>query len=180
MSSKRQPHLPGFGKLSIKEFGGTSLKGNPREARPLSTKRPVHLVMRSSLAKGDRSLLKRGRSQEIEKLVRSLAKAKGVKLYRFANSGNHLHFLMLPSSRRAFQAYIRAISGVIARMSLGVERGRAKGIRFWDARPFTRIVEWGREFKTVSAYVIQNTLEAIGFIPYQTRKLKHRSALAPG
>jgi REP element-mobilizing transposase RayT len=167
---RRQPHLPGFGKLSVKEFGGTALKGNPREARPLSAKRPVHLVMRSRLAVGPRSFLKRER--QIQALVQRLARQKGVKLYRFANAGNHLHFLLLVPSRREFRAYVRAVSGIVARITLQAERGRAQAEKFWDARPFTRIVEWGRDFQSVCRYVMQNTLEALGFIPYQERKTR--------
>jgi hypothetical protein len=93
-----------------------------------------------------------------------------VKVYRFSNSGNHLHFIVLPSSREAFKTYIKAVTGIIARLTLGAERGSAKGLRFWDAKPYTRILEWGRDFKTACRYVLQNTLEALGFIPYQPRK----------
>jgi REP element-mobilizing transposase RayT len=194
MRGKMQPVLPGFGKLDVKEFGGTLVKGNPREKRPLSLKRPVHVVLKSSIAKGEMSFLKRGRAKQIESLVRRIAKQKGVKVYRYANAGNHLHLLVLPRSRESFNAYIRALSGLIARITLGVERGKAKasdcertfqlnGVRkksarggrvasFWDARPYTRIVEWGRDFRSVCSYVVQNTLEAIGFIPYQPRRQK--------
>jgi len=146
-----------------------------RGKRPISTQRPMHLVMRSTLACGERSFLKKSNARQIDSLVRKLAKEKGVKLYRFANSGNHLHFLLLPSSRAAFRVYIRAITGVIARISLGVERGKAKGLKFWDARPFTRIVEWGRDFRGMCDYVLQNTLEAIGFIPYRPRRRKNKN-----
>ena len=166
----RQGLLPGFGKLSKKDFGGALLKGNPRECRPISAKRPIHLVMRSSLAKGELSFLRPKRAKIIETLVRRLARERGVRIYRYANSGNHLHLVLLPRSRTAFVSYIRAVSGLIARITLEVERGRALGVKFWDARPYTRIVEWGREFKAVCAYVLQNTLEATGFIAYQPRR----------
>jgi len=177
MRAKRQPSLPGFGKFEIKEFGGSYLKGNAREERPISAKRPMHLVMRSTLARGERSFLNKSKARQIESLVHKLAKEKGVKVYRFANSGNHLHFLLLPSSREAFHSYIRAISGLIARISLGVERGKALGLKFWDARPYTKIIEWGREFRSVCNYVLQNTLEAIGFIAYQPRGRKKQQIL---
>jgi REP element-mobilizing transposase RayT len=170
MRGKRQPSLLGFGKLDEKEFGGSRLRGNPREQRPIAVKRPMHLVMRSTLARGERSFLRKQNARRIETLVRKLGKEKGVNVYRFANSGNHLHFVVLPSSRPAFRAYVRAVSGLIARISLGVERGTPKGLKFWDARPYTRIVEWGRDFKSVCDYVLQNTLEAIGFIAYQPRE----------
>ena len=40
---------------------------------------------------------------------------------------------------------------------------------FWQTRIFSRIVSWGREFKAVKAYVIQNTLEALGLVSYKPR-----------
>ena len=65
----------------------------------MAMKRPVHLVMKSSLARGDKSFLNTARKKAIEQLLYRLGKQKGVKLYRYANSGNHLHLLILPSSR---------------------------------------------------------------------------------
>ncbi len=168
----RQLLFPSFDYLKIKDFGGSLIKGNPREQRPISTKRPMHLVLRSSLAKGDRSFLNSKRSRRIHKVIHRAAKHQNVKIYRYANSGNHLHMIILPASRVAYLKFIRVISGLIARMTLGVERGKALGIQFWDARPFTRILEWGKDFKKSCAYLRQNTLEALGFIPYQTRKAK--------
>jgi hypothetical protein len=169
MRGKKQPSLPGFGKMDVKEFGGTRLRGNAREERPISAKRPMHLVMKSSLAKGELSFLRACRAKRIESLVFRMGREHKVKVYRFANSGNHLHILVLPSSRKAFNRYIRALSGVIARVTLNVQRGNGLRLKFWDARPFTRIVEWGRAFKSVCNYILKNTLEAIGFIPYQPR-----------
>ena len=77
-------------------------------------------------------------------MVHRIGKLNGVKVYRYANSGNHLHLIVSPRSRQAFRAYLQAISGIIARMTLNVERGKPLGIQFWDARPFTKIVEWGK------------------------------------
>jgi REP element-mobilizing transposase RayT len=176
VSSRKQQYLPGFDQLGLgeKEFGGSKLlkKSHAREARPISIKRPMHLVMRSTLATGERSFLRAKRARKIEELVHRLGKEKGVKVYRFANSGNHLHFIVLPRSREAFKAYIKAVTGIIARLTLGAERGSAKNTRFWDAKPYTKIIEWGREYKTVCSYLLQNTLEALGFIPYTPRKRK--------
>ncbi|MBL7714141.1 MAG: transposase [Bdellovibrionales bacterium] len=167
-----------FEKERIKDFGGALLKGNPRDRRPISMKRPMHLVLRSSLARGEKSFLHGKRRSAISALVDKLARSKGVKIYRLANSGNHLHLLVLPRSRSGFNGFVRALSGLIARMVLGVERGRSKGLKFWDSRPFTRIVEWGRDFRNACAYVRQNTLEALGFVVYRPRS-KKRSADGP-
>ena len=176
MRSSQQFIFSGFEKLKIKDFGGALIKGNPREARPVSTKRPMHLVMRSTLARGERSFLRPARAKQIKDLVQRTSQRHGVKVYRFANSGNHLHLVIKPVSKRAFQTYIRAISGLIARITLGAEKGKAKGLKFWDARPFTRIVEWGQDYQNVCNYVLQNTVEAIGFIAYQPRGRKKARA----
>lgn len=156
---------------TAKHFGGMYLKNsNAKTKRPLSFKRSVHLVLRSSLAKGERSFLRKNR--EIQQIINAQGKNLGVKVYKLANAGNHLHLLILPHSRRAFHRFIRAISGLIARAVLGVERGKSKGLKFWDKRPFTQIVEWGRQYRNTCKYLMQNTLEALGFIPYQPRKYK--------
>ena len=176
MRRAKQDLLPGFEKAGIKKFGGTMLKGNAREQRPISVKRPIHLVMKSSLARGENSFLSKKRARRIQDLVHLQGQLCGVKVYRFANSGNHLHLVIKPVSKRAFQTYIRATSGLIARITLGAEKGKAKGLKFWDARPFTRIVEWGQDYQNVCNYVLQNTLEAIGFIAYQPRGRKKARA----
>jgi REP element-mobilizing transposase RayT len=177
MRSSKQFTFTGFEKLKIKDFGGMLIKGNARETRPISTKRPMHLVMRSTLAKGERSFLRPARARQLRSLVERASQKHGVKVYRFANSGNHLHMIVLPRSRDGFNAFIRSISGLIARLTLGVERGRALGLKFWDARPFTRILEWGKDYTNACQYLLQNTLEALGFVPYLLRTARVRTSL---
>jgi len=46
--------------------------------------------------------------------------------------------------------------------------------KFWDQRPFTKILEWGRMHRAALKYLTQNTLEALGFVSYQTRGMKLR------
>lgn len=157
-----------------KEFGGAHLKrSHAKKARPISTKMAMHLTLRSSKAKGDKSFLSnRNRATLIEKKVRELARKSGVTIYRFANVGNHIHLLVRATYRRGFVSFLRAISGIIARIALGAERGSAKlkeAVRFWDQRPWTRILAWTKDFYNVKKYVEQNFNEAMGFIPYKPR-----------
>ena len=42
--------------------------------------------------------------------------------------------------------------------------------QFWALLIYTRLITWGREFKTVGRYILQNTLEALGLIVYKPRK----------
>jgi hypothetical protein len=149
-------------------FGGSFLKNsNAKSKRPISTKRSMHLVMRSLVARGSFSFLKKDR--EIRGIINLQARNFGIKIYRIANGGNHLHLIILPSSRQAFVYFLRSISGLIARLILGSQRGNPAHKRFWEKRPFTRIVEWGRDYRAACQYLVRNTLEALGFIPYQPR-----------
>jgi hypothetical protein len=173
MKRAKQIAFEMFRQKDIKEFGGRLLKGNAKEKRPVSVKRAMHLVVRSSKAHGSYSMFRKERL--IQETVMKQGRRFGVKVYRLANGGDHLHLTVLPRSRAAFNSFIRSVTGLIARLILGAERGNAKGIKFWDNRPYTKIIEWGREFRAVSQYLLQNTLEALGFIDYQPRKRHLRS-----
>lgn len=69
----------------------------------------------------------------------------------------------LPASRgrRAYQQARAEIQG--------------KGQQFFQFRPFTRMINWGRDFQNCGRYLRQNVLEAMGFIPYQPRGRKIKS-----
>jgi len=161
-----------------KEFGGARLKkSHAKKSRPIAIKKTMHLTLRSSKAKGEKSFrYDKNRIQKIDKVVRTQARKFGVDIYRFAIVGNHLHMLVKASYRRGFIAFLRSISGIIARIALGAERGRAKlresARGFWDQRPWTRILFTWTEFKNVKKYVEQNFNEAMGFVPYKPRKYK--------
>ncbi len=157
---------------NVRHFGGSYLKNHPKEKRPITTRKSMHLVMRSLLAVGTRSFLRQ--DQKLQAIINKQAKRFGVKIYRFANGGNHLHIVILPRSRKAFNAFIRSITGLIARFVMKTQRGTPMRESFWEKRPFTRVVEWGNAFKNVCAYLVQNTLEALGFIEYKPRKSRFK------
>ena len=151
-------------------FGGALLdRGSPRTRRPIHPRQPHHLVLRTTRARGALSLLAPGRARRIQTLAFRLGHTLGVRVYTYANAGNHLHLLVQPRSREAFHAYIRALSGLVARLTLRAERGRPTRRPFWDRRPWTRIVAWDRDFEVVLTYVIRNALEAERLIPYRAR-----------
>jgi hypothetical protein len=166
--------LPGLSPSVAKSFGGRLVKGNPRSARPMSTRKPVHLVLNASVGLGSKSLLNPRFAKRIQKIVYRSGRKLGVKVYRFANAGTHLHLVILPCSKKAYLSFIRGISGLIARLVTGRERSVAensanqkqnsKHIRFWDARPFTRILEWGRDYAVASRFLKQKSLAALGFV----------------
>jgi len=170
-SNSTQVALPGLDFKKQRSFGGSLLKNShAKVARPLSSKQALHIVLRSDDAQGARSMLKKERV--IQNTFLKLGRKHGVKVYRVANAGNHLHLLVRFTQRRGLQNFLRGSTGLIARKMMGRERGpalekdetRISKKNFWTQRPFTRIVSWGRDFNSTLAYVNLNTLESLGFI----------------
>lgn len=160
----QQMTFNGFEDLGTKRFGGLELKGNPRNARPISLSRPVHLVLKSELAKGHRSFLRKTYASRIEASVRRLSKLTNLRVYRFVNAGDHLQLILQVRSRKAFHKFVRALTGHIARIVLDAERGRAQEKKFWIARPFTRILDWKKEFTKCKLFIEKKRLLALGFL----------------
>lgn len=159
--TKRQKQLEFSGAHFIKpgfEFGGAQLKSNPKGRRPLSTKLPIHLTLRAR-----RSVLRLPKtykfvSQEIERV----AKKHGIKIYRFANVGNHIHLLIRLGKISAWAGFIRELTGRIAQ---GLMAFDVNVKDFWMYRPHTRVIaSWGRAFKTVCEYIKLNKWEGLGVI----------------
>lgn len=172
-----------FQHKSIKQmhqFGGSLLKNsNAKTKRPISTKHAMHVVLRSSLARGEWSLRLLKNQRMVEKTIRSQAAKYGIKIYEFANVGNHLHLLIKLGNRFAFAPFIRAISGIIALKVAGACKTKELKQKFWDYRPWSRVVEWRKAYSVAKDYVVQNHLEAIGAIPYQPRARTSRSGPRP-
>jgi REP element-mobilizing transposase RayT len=182
--SKRKQSA-GFGGSSYgKEFGGSLHgRGNAKTARPLSTKHAMHVVLRSSLAKGNWSLRSVENIKMVEQTLRKLANKYGIKIYKFANVGNHLHLLIKLGNRFTFAPFMRAFAGISAMKVTGARKLAAierlvspndedSTDKFWDFRPWSRIVEWGKAYAAARSYVIQNEMEASGEVPYKPRRKK--------
>jgi len=160
-----------------REFGGALLKkSNAKKPRPIAIKKTMHLTFRSSKARGEYSFLyDKNRSRRIERVVRKQASKFGVAIYRYANVGNHFHLLVMATYRLGFINFLRAVSGLVARIVLGAERGSRRlktKTKFWDQRPWTRVISTWNDFLNVKKYVELNFNEAMGFIPYKPRTFK--------
>lgn len=133
-------------------FGGSLLKGNPKTKRPLDSKLPTHLVLRAK-----KSVFRLPKNFEFtNKLVKDTAAKYGVRIYDYANVGNHLHILLKLPHRSAWAAFIRELTGKLA---------AAVGRGIWLHRPFTRVVRgWRRAYKVIKDYLNLNKLEAVGLV----------------
>ncbi len=156
-----------FTKKILKTFGGSVLTSNPKTKRTLSTKSAIHLVLKSKMATGPNSMLQKQNAKKIEYLIRYQAKLFGIKIYHLVNVGNHLHIVILITKRHLYPKFIRAITGLIARHVMKRQRGPEnaamtpkKKIQFWIARPFTRIIAWGKDYDYVEKYMKKNIDQA--------------------
>lgn len=142
------------------DHGGEVRKGKRKLARPVDHRRPLHLTLRSTQAKGAWSLLKHKNMVYI--LVHEIADACDVKVHQFVNVGNHLHLLVSVPSRAAFQSFLRRLTGAIVFAVTGCRKGHALKRRFWDFTAWSRVVSWGWEFRAVKTYLAKNLLESFG------------------
>ncbi|MGK5085543.1 transposase [Bdellovibrionota bacterium FG-1] len=168
MSRNKQAHLPGFHfKTSGVSHGGDLAEGKRKAIRPIDPKQAIHLVLRSSMAHGDYSMLRKANSVAIEVLLQKLAKKWGIRVYRFANVGNHLHLLIRVPSRAVWRRFLRRFAGGVAMIVTGARKGHSlapnsTGRAFWDGLAFTRIVHFGRDYHRVALYMVKNLFEAMG------------------
>ncbi len=133
------------------KFGGSLLTGKRKSARPIYTKRAMHLVLKAA----EFRLKKNEHFIRVE--VGRAAKKWGVSIYQYAIASDHIHLLIRVPTRRSYRYFIQRISGVIA-LKLNLK---------WAFRPFTRVVEWGLGYKRAKNYIRMNFFEAMGFVDYQ-------------
>jgi REP element-mobilizing transposase RayT len=147
-----------------KEFGGSLLVGKRKERRPLSTKNPIHLILKSCekgvFAPTNRSL---------QELIQKTAKKFGIQVYDFAVNWSHIHLVIRIRERRQYVGFVRALNSILASR---IKRAKQQLTKVFTLRPFTRILNWGRDFKNVLNYQILNQMEARGFVK---RKKKQTS-----
>ena len=194
--SKQYSFFKAEPKFYPKFFGGALLNGKRKSFRPLSSKDAIHFVLRSQWAFGKDSFLVPRNKKAIEGIIKRFAKKFGVRIYQQAITSNHLHLLLKITNRYLYQSFIKAFSGIIASHVMGQQsfqlftksrsisvagggvttetqggnKNTNKPQGFWQFRPFSRVVHWGRDFQKCTGYLKQNILEALGFIPYTVRK----------
>jgi REP element-mobilizing transposase RayT len=118
---------------------------------------------------------------KVHELIHETAKKYGVKIYDYANVGNHIHLLIQVTKIKLWAAFIRELTGRIAQVciELGVQIKRDS---FWQTRPFTRIVAgWKKAFRTMKDYIYLNKIEADGYINRkETKTLTELRAILDG
>lgn len=127
--------------------------------RWVSTSKTMHIVLRSNRAVGPWSMLQRKHRARIRHLVWDTAARCGVKIHGFQNVGNHLHIHVRAPTRVGWQYFLRVFPQRVMFAVTGAKKGNPKG-RFWALLAFSRVVEWGREHKTLRKYLNKNAKQA--------------------
>lgn len=154
--------------------GGELCLGRRKEARPIATKKAMHIVMHSIEARGLRALTHPRNAAFIRCKLRELSARNRVKVYEVSVNSNHLHCLLKAETRTGFQTFLRTLAGQIAQFITQAKRGRPFGRRFWSLLAFSRIVAGGRAFQIARNYVIRNQLELLRIISYTPRNGRYR------
>ncbi|WP_255490164.1 transposase [Bdellovibrio sp. KM01] len=100
----------------------------------------MHVVLFSHQAKGTWSFRNHKNWKRISEILTLQARRYGVQLREVVNGGDHLQLVLKLKNRELFSSFIRAISGIIAMVVTGAAKTRALKDKFWDFRPWSRVV----------------------------------------
>ncbi len=137
-------------------FGGALKLDFKKHSRPLSSRLPVHLVLK---AHSQYDLFKN--KELIEEIITKQSQTFGIKIYGQSIQRDHIHLNLKIHSRDSYKKYVRSVTGLISR------KLKVKGL--WKFRPFTRVLGWGKPFQTLQSYITQNEKEVLGLIPKKPR-----------
>lgn len=147
-----------------KEFGGSLLEGKRKAQRPLATKNPIHLILKSCV----KSVFS-PHNKSLESLIRNQAKKFGVKVYDMAINWSHIHMVIKIECREDYIKFIRSLTAILAQK---IRQARPHLKEIFTLRPYTRILEWGKDFKNALSYQILNQMEAWGLIKRDKKKVR--------
>lgn len=145
------------------EYGGSARLGRRKIQRPFDRKRPMHLVFRSSKARGPWSFLHRRHKEVIRGILGELCQRFAVKLHSFENVGSHLHLVVKIPGRRELRAFLRVFAQRVMFAVTGARKGDPKG-RFFDGVAYSKVVNFGGELRELKNYLSESAREALGVL----------------
>jgi hypothetical protein len=143
------------------DFGGSLLLGKRKEARPLSTKHPLHLILKSEKARGSLSFINHRFALELA--LSKVASQFKIKIYDKSVNNDHIHMVILFKSKEAYKSFIRVLSAEIVRIISKKTKTPLKD--FFTQRPYTKILSWGKQLNITLEYQILNQMEYFGLRP---------------
>lgn len=185
-----------------KAFGPQDLCNKRKEARTLSSRHAIHLILKSTKIKDYGSFYKY--KKLIKEEMQKFSNKFGLKIFSYTIMNDHIHLIIQIQNRNAYTYFVQAFAGSVALKIVKLKKGenlskatnsdialndvsthnktlapntlkKTKGQQnfktkgFWFARPYTRILEWGKDLQTTLDYLYQNEMEAIGMARYSER-----------
>ena len=147
-----------FKNTKPKAHGGTLNPSKRKQQRPLATQKPIHLVLKCHK---EMSLFKE--FETVKYYINRYTWKFHIQVYHLSIQQDHIHLLIKIEDRNSYNKFIKSLTGMLARLY-------GKGL--WKLSPFTRVVSWGRDYKSVKRYVDLNEDEIWGVKPYQVRHQK--------
>lgn len=161
----KKPKQLSFFKNQSTSFGGSLLQGKRKTKRPLSTKQPLHLILKSEFAKG--SFRFTAHRSTIENIFSKLCKRYGIKLHDLAVNFDHIHMVISFNSIHSYKGWVRHLTSKIVKEIS--RRTKVQLKNFFTHRPYSRIVAWGRDLKGVLEYLVLNKMEVFGLRPVRKK-----------
>lgn len=136
--------------------------------RPFDSKKLTHAVFKAQL--GDALRFTRFETR-VREILKASAARYGIRLKSVAVNHDHLHVLFYTKSREAQIRFLRFFSAELGRRYSALRRKlNLRARKLWIARPFSRLVSWGRKsLLAVRRYIERNRFEALGFLAYKPR-----------
>lgn len=162
-------------------------KRRGRKARPLSTKAPIHLVLKTEIKSLRRGLRSPLGFYLINHIIKKYARRFFVKVEQVSINHDHVHLLVRFSKRSFGQHFLRVVAGQIAQQFqkngflaaknvTDTQNTRAKTTKLWKYRPFTRVIQGWKPYLIVRNYIQLNIKEASGAIKFKPLRLKGLSS----
>ena len=133
------------------------MKGRRKIFRPLDRKRRLHIILKSSHARGSKSFV--SNKLAVAALIESKARTYNIVIHGCEIMRDHIHLFVSFKTREMIQSFMKVAAGMIARLITKAQKGKPFGKRFWDGLAYTRIVTGARDFATMRNYLAKNRIE---------------------
>jgi hypothetical protein len=142
MAPSKQNFVPGLS-FSVKGcFGGSTLRSNPKQARPFSKKNRIHVVLRlgHSESRGFATMTRAFQKSAL-RLVRVQAEKFSVSKLEVYVYRQTLQIKGQWTRHEKFSNFLRSVTGLLARQFLKAERGQPSREMCFLYRPFSCLLE---------------------------------------
>ena len=149
------------GVFKLSHGGELRKKKKGRGFRPLSTKEPLHLVLKvAQYRMRSKSLRAPQNFKLVLEIISKYARYFAVKIEQISVQNDHIHLLIRTSRRKHFQHFFRVVAGQIAQRfeqtGLLAEVRVTDTPKLWKYRPFSRVVKGWKSYKVVRDYIQLN------------------------